>query len=84
MTTDPTMHIVWFNGRPYPVSSHPSGVDDPGTHWHVQTPDGEWHPIMRRSPGTNDDASAWSDVMVVAQSWLADRDRAHNAHGRRA
>ena len=72
MTTDPTMRIVWFAGRAFPVSSHPQGLEDPGTHWHVQTPDGEWHAIAARRAGDNGDAAAWGDVMASAQTWLTE------------
>lgn len=74
MSTDPTMRIIWFEGRAYPISSHPRGLDDPGTHWHVQTPDGEWHEIMRRNPGGNEDAEAWGAVMDTVLEWLAKRE----------
>ena len=49
MPTDPTVRIVWFEGRPHPVSAYPAGVAGGGTHWYVQTRDGEWHKVIRRS-----------------------------------
>ena len=73
MSTDPTMRIIWFEGHAYPISSHPRGLEDPGTHWHVQTLDGEWHQIMRRKPGGKEDAEAWRAVMARVEKWLADR-----------
>ncbi len=69
MTTDPTMRIVWFDGRAYPVSSHPRGVDDPGTQWHVQTTDGAWHAVRERQSGDGE-GSAWSAVMESVTHWL--------------
>ena len=66
------MRIVWFGGRPFPVSSHPRGLDDPGTQWHVQTPDGEWHAIAQRPPGDNGSSAAWSEIMAAAQAWLTE------------
>lgn len=70
MTTDPTMRIVWFDGRAFPVSSHPQGIGDPGAHWHVQTPDGEWHAVVARNSGAAEDATAWRAVMESVLQWL--------------
>jgi hypothetical protein len=75
VTTDPTMRIVWFGGRPFPVSSHPSGPEDPGTHWYVQTEDGEWHPVVERRPSASDLSQR---VVEAVTAWLevrAARDR---------
>ena len=69
MTTDPTMRVVWFDGRPFPVSSHPRGLDDPGTHWHVQTPDGEWHSVRPRRPG-DAEGDGWRGVTAGIATWL--------------
>jgi hypothetical protein len=84
MTTNPTMRIVWFAGRAFPVSSHPRGFDDPGTHWHVQTPDGDWHVIARRHAGENDNSQSWGHVMGAAQRWLSEHyvDAGNGADGR--
>ena len=70
MTTNPTMRVVWFEGRAYPVSSHPRGIDDPGTYWHVQTPDGEWHPVVSRTSGDAGDSNAWRAIMAAITTWL--------------
>lgn len=77
MTTDPTMRVVWFDGRPFPVSSHPQGLGDPGTHWHVQTADGEWHAVLPRRVG-DAEGDKWRGVLAGIVTWLA-----HRAAGQR-
>lgn len=74
MTTDPTMRIVWFGGRPFRVSSMPTGAEDAGTHWYVQTEDGEWHPVAERGQGgTNvsqrvvEAVTAWLEVRAARE-----------------
>ena len=69
MTTNPTMRVVWFDGRPFPVSSHPRGLADPGTHWHVQTPDGDWHAVRSRRAGETKDEE-WLNVITAVLAWL--------------
>lgn len=59
------MRIAWFDGRAWPVSSHPRGIEDPGTHWHVQTPNGDWHAVLPRSAGKNGDTIAWRAVTAA-------------------
>jgi hypothetical protein len=66
----PTMRVLWFAGRPFPVSSHPRGVEDPGTHWHVQTPDGEWHAVIVREAGDSQGSDYWGS----ANRWAASGD----------
>src|ERR1051326_478958 len=43
-----TFRIVWYEGWPYPVTGHPRRADEESRHWHVQTRDGVWHPVMTR------------------------------------
>jgi hypothetical protein len=74
MTTDPTMRIVWYGGRAYPVSSHPPGVDDAGTRWHVQTPDGEWHAVCLMQ-AADAEGNAWRAAMESVTQWLTEHDR---------
>lgn len=69
MTPDRLARIVWYGGRPYPVWSHPRGSDDPGTHWHVQTPDGEWHSVLRRRDG-DIEGDGWRSVTDAVAAWL--------------
>lgn len=69
---DVTMRIVWFNGRAYPVTAHPLGLHDRGTHWHVQTEDGAWHPIVEREPAARD-SDAWPTIAAAIAAWLTER-----------
>lgn len=66
---DPTMRVVWHNGRAYPVTAHPKGLNDPGTHWHVQTEDGEWYAVLSRVSGDSE-GDRWRDVVREIVVWL--------------
>ena len=69
---NPTMRVVWFDGHPFPVSSHPGGLEDPGTHWHVQTHDGTWHAVLPRRLG-DAEGEGWRRVVVAVAAWLEKR-----------
>ena len=71
------MRVLWLHGHPYPVSSHPRGFEDPGTHWHVQTPDGEWHAVLPHRAG-DEEGDAWGAVAAAVVAWLK-----HRSEGRR-
>lgn len=64
MATDPTMRIVWFNGKPYGVSNTPFGPSEPATDWHVLMPSG-WLPLF---PYRKDEG--WSIVEQRVLDWL--------------
>ena len=66
---DPTMRTVWFLGHPFPVCSHPRGIEDPGTHWHVQTPNGQWHAVAPLRAG-DAESDGWRAVVSAVEAWL--------------
>jgi len=70
-TTDKTIRIVWFDGRPYGVTNEPpSGVAN-GPYWYIRLEEG-WHPLFERASG---DREGWSDVERRVLDWLAERGR---------
>jgi hypothetical protein len=76
---DATMRVVWYNGRAFPVTAHPRGLNDPGTHWHVQTEDGEWHAVQPRVDGDSK-GEGWRQVMAAIIRWLG----SHRSEQRRS
>ena len=65
MTTDPTMRIVWYLGKPYGISSRPFGPWEPATEWHVLMPSG-WLPLFPYRDGDD-----WSAIERRVLDWLA-------------
>src|SRR3954464_5691820 len=68
MSTDPTMRIVWYQGKPYAVSSTPFGPSEPATDWHVLMPSG-WLPLIPYRPGDD-----WQSVERRIFDWLDQGD----------
>lgn len=75
---DATMRVVWYNGRAFPVTAHPRGLNDPGTHWHVQTEDGAWHAVQPRVAGDSK-GEGWREVMATVTKWLDARAASRGA-----
>lgn len=64
MVTEPTMRIVWHEGKPYGISSTPFGPSEPATEWHILMPSG-WLPLFPYSQ--RDD---WATVEQRVLDWL--------------
>ena len=67
MTRNPSVRIVWYEGKAYPVSNtSPSFHTDTG--WYVLLPDG-WYQVAEC--GAPDVDTAWEDVESCVLEWLA-------------
>ena len=78
MTTDPTMRIVWYLGKPYGISSKPFGPTAPATEWQVLMPSG-WLPLFPYRDGTTGQQS--SDAFSTGLQRVEASRAAHNGVG---
>ena len=67
---DPTVRIVWFRGRAYPISNAP-GDTEAGRTWHVFV-DGRWEPVLEGADKEMDSA-AWRELEARVVDWLDTR-----------
>ena len=70
MMTDPTLHLVSYNGQQFSVSAYPFGPKaGDGKCWSVRTTDGYWHVACAR---VSDRIEDWRRAEAAIIEWLID------------